>query len=290
MPDRIRLADIELNGGTQTRAKIDRDTVADYGNAMIDGAEFPPIIVYYDGLAYWLADGFHRVAAARMCEWKEIDAEVRQGTCRDAILHSVGANAQHGLRRTNTDKQRAVETLINDDEWGRWSNCEIARRCGVSEFLVRKFRPTSIKSKLDRNTECAYTTKHGSPATMNTANIGKAPKAAETIWVPWPPVEDAAAVPQPSLVTPPTVTSAEVLDTDTGEVRTVPAAVAYDAEVRTLMVPEPMTADESMAGAQWITHATGRATELAAYLQISFTRAMGLALAESLRDGRVLLP
>ncbi|MGT2479599.1 hypothetical protein ACU4GR_13540 [Methylobacterium oryzae CBMB20] len=36
----------------------------------------------------------------------ELPCEVRQGGLRDAILHSAGANAAHGLRRTNADKRR----------------------------------------------------------------------------------------------------------------------------------------------------------------------------------------
>lgn len=166
---RILISDIEMNGGTQTRAKIDADTVRDYADAMTDGATFPAITVFYDGTAYWLADGFHRLAAAKGLGWRDIDADVKQGTCRDAILYSVGANALHGLRRTNADKRRAVECLLNDEEWSGWSDRKIAEKCGVSHEFVRCLRPSL--STVD--SERTYTTKHGTQSTMQTANIGK---------------------------------------------------------------------------------------------------------------------
>ena len=100
---------------------------------------------------------------------------MRQGTRRDAVLHSVGANAQHGLRRTNADKRRAVETLLRDEEWSGWSDSEIARRCGVSHPTVAKVRDglgPILKSFQDgpRTVE-----RNGTIYTQNTANIGKRP-------------------------------------------------------------------------------------------------------------------
>jgi ParB-like chromosome segregation protein Spo0J len=81
---------------------------------MRDGAQFPPLVVLHDGEAYWLAEGFHRFNAAREAELETIACEVRSGSLRDAILHSAGANATHGLRRTNADKRRAVSILLED--------------------------------------------------------------------------------------------------------------------------------------------------------------------------------
>jgi hypothetical protein len=69
-----------------------------------------------------------------------IDCEVRQGTIRDAILYSVGANANHGIRRTNADKRRSVLRLLNDGEWGKWSDRKIADQCGVSHTFVAQVR------------------------------------------------------------------------------------------------------------------------------------------------------
>jgi hypothetical protein len=75
---------------------------------------FSPVLVFCDGSDYWLADGFHRLAGRQSLELPAIAVDIRQGARRDAILYSVGANAYHGLRRTNADKRRAVLMLLQD--------------------------------------------------------------------------------------------------------------------------------------------------------------------------------
>ena len=173
-PTAIRNSAIKIDGGTQMRAHLDPATVEEYADAMTDAGwgKFPPIIAYYDGNDYWLADGFHRLAAFRsIANYSDalIPADVRSGTRRDAILHAAGANASHGLRRTNADKRRAVETLLRDEEWAKWSNMEIARRCNVSEGTVR-----NIRGDLERTSQITKSDqRHGADGrTTNTANIG----------------------------------------------------------------------------------------------------------------------
>ena len=175
MTTSLPLADIRIDGGTQSRAGLNQDVVLDYTQAMQADAQFPAVTVYYDGSTYWLADGFHRIAAAKEADLKEFPVEVKQGTLRDAILHSVGANGRHGLRRNNEDKRRAVTILLEDSEWSKWSNREIAERCDVGHALVNDLR-RSLDGESSDPTR-AYTTKHGTTATMNTANIGHKPTA-----------------------------------------------------------------------------------------------------------------
>lgn len=136
----ISMADIRIDGGTQSREEINEDIIAEYFEAIVDGDEFPPIKLFYDGRTYWLADGFHRYHASAKAGLTVIKASVAQGTRRDAILHACGANATHGLRRSNADKRRAVNILLADEEWSKWSNREIAKRCGVVESYVRLLR------------------------------------------------------------------------------------------------------------------------------------------------------
>ncbi|MFI5011756.1 MAG: MT-A70 family methyltransferase [Hyphomicrobiales bacterium] len=168
----LALSLIRIDGGTQPRSALYDNVVRDYADAMGAGAAFPPVIVFYDGRDHWLADGFHRHAAASSLGLVEIGADIRQGTRRDAILFSVGANAMHGLRRTNEDKRRAVKVLLADEEWSRWSDHEIARRCAVSHTFVGLLRP-HITSNVA--SERIYVSKAGSVATMETAAIGRKP-------------------------------------------------------------------------------------------------------------------
>lgn len=139
----IRLDWIQDDPATQPRAGLDQATVDRYAEALERGERLPPVVVFHEddkSSAYWLADGWHRRAAALKLERKFLPAEVHLGTKRDAMLYAAGANATHGLPRSNEDKRRAVLMLLQDDEWCQWSDHEIARRCMVSQPLVSKIR------------------------------------------------------------------------------------------------------------------------------------------------------
>jgi len=151
MAQAVKLELIRIDGGTQPRAHLNEATVAEYAEAMTDGAKLPPVTIYFDGSDYWLADGFHRYHAHRSIGALSIDADVRSGSRREAVLHSVGANASHGLRRTNDDKRRAVETLLGDAEWAAWTDREIAKACGVSHTFVATIRRPAVAEKRQEN-------------------------------------------------------------------------------------------------------------------------------------------
>lgn len=172
----LKLNEIRIDGNTQSRAVINQDIVKEYSDAITDGANLPPVVVFYDGAEYWLADGFHRYHANNKIGAIDIDAEIKNGTQRDAVLFSVGVNATHGLRRTNADKRKAVQTLIDDDEWSKWSDREISRKCAVSNNFVSEIRKSSLSSDdsdKKNSTTRNYTTKHGAETVMETKNIGK---------------------------------------------------------------------------------------------------------------------
>ena len=136
----IELSRIRIDGGTQTREKLNEATVKEYVEAINAGATFPPVTLFFDGSNYWLADGFHRYFATKKAGKKQIHEDITPGTQRDAVLHSLGANASHGLPRSNKDKKRAVETLLNDPEWSKWSSRAIAEKCVVSHSYVSTLR------------------------------------------------------------------------------------------------------------------------------------------------------
>ncbi|NEP10859.1 MAG: ParB N-terminal domain-containing protein [Symploca sp. SIO2C1] len=170
----LNISEIRRDGGTQPREKLDTSHVATLKEAIADGAELDPVIVFYDGSEYWLADGFHRCKASIESGLEDIQVVIHQGTRRDAVLYSVGANAEHKAAkpRNRKDKRRAVMMLLSDSEWSSWSNCEIARICKVSESLVRSLRLNEVRNDGKPKTR-TYTTKHGTTATMQVGNIGK---------------------------------------------------------------------------------------------------------------------
>jgi hypothetical protein len=158
----IGLDKIRIDGGTQSRVKIDENVVAQYADEMLNGDEFPPVVLFHDGVDYWLADGFHRYFANKRINSPGISAEVKDGSVRDAILHGIKANNKHGLRPSNEDKRKGVMTMLKDIEWQDYSNRDIAEICGVSHTLVNAIRkeleegkPTGNSSTVKVNSRIA---------------------------------------------------------------------------------------------------------------------------------------
>lgn len=143
----INLKTINIGGNTQSRVSVNEATVAEYAEALRDGVELPPVVVFYDGADFWLADGFHRYHAYRQEGRASIPADVREGTNREAILYALGANQAHGLRRTNEDKRKAVSLMLADPEWAAWSDRNIAKHCGVSVPFVGAIRRPEVAEK-----------------------------------------------------------------------------------------------------------------------------------------------
>lgn len=143
---KLNLNTIRIDGGTQSRVGLSESTVAEYVESL---DSLPPVVVFFDGADHWLADGFHRLHAYRSAGKASVPADVRTGTQREAVLFSLGANAAHGLRRTNADKRKAVQTLLGDAEWTEWSDRKIAEACGVSNTFVSNLRKPPEVSTVD---------------------------------------------------------------------------------------------------------------------------------------------
>ena len=179
----LTLDRIRTDGGTQQRALFDQAVLADYCEVMHaeiaeTGADhFPAVDVFFDGADYWLADGFYRLQARQKLGQATVAAQVREGTQRDAILFSLGANARHGLPRTPDDKRRAVLVMLRDPEWAAWSDAYIAERVHVSVPFVRKLRRQEAQSAQ----ETAQTTSDApAPAAQPTKRRGRDGRVQDT--------------------------------------------------------------------------------------------------------------
>lgn len=166
----MQLELIRTDGGTQPRETYHYGCVDTYAEDMEAGAIFPPVIVFYDGTDYWLADGFHRVLASKKIGRSEIEADVRQGTLQDAQWYSYGVNRDHGLQRKNEDKRRAVEAALRHPYHAGLSDQQIADHCGVSRVYVNQISNSLVNVNKSNRT----TTRTGKDGRItNTSTIGK---------------------------------------------------------------------------------------------------------------------
>lgn len=148
----LPIVEIEATAGTQVRRFLDPKMIEAYTEDMQAGAVFPAIIVFAEkgSERYVLADGFHRLAAAKAAGRDEIACEVHEGRAHDALKYALGANDAHGFRRSNRDKRNAVEIALKDPEWSQWSATDVAALCRVSDNFVRKVREElTLSGELD---------------------------------------------------------------------------------------------------------------------------------------------
>src|SRR5215813_8125511 len=155
---------LRCDADVQPRLALSDAHIREYAALLQEGHELGTIVVFQGGRDSYLADGFHRVAAAKRIGVEALPAEIRIGTKREALLYACGAN-KHGQPLSNADKQRVVRHLLEDAEWGQWSDREIARHCGVSHVFVAKRRKALTGHVTSERT---YRTKHGTQATMDT--------------------------------------------------------------------------------------------------------------------------
>ena len=157
----LPIKDICIDAGTQSRVSLDESVVQEYYEYLSSHEDdLPPVTVFFDGLEYFLADGFHRIMAYQRDGREFIDSHLKGGTLRDAIKFSLGANSTHGLKRSYVDKRKSVTTALDDREWGSLPAREIARMCDVSHTLVsdmiaerkgtpKKAKPVKLKNVIE---------------------------------------------------------------------------------------------------------------------------------------------
>jgi hypothetical protein len=62
----LEISQIVAHADIQPRVQIHQETVNEYAEEMVQGAKFPPVVLFRDDDrdSYWLADGFHLFAVS----------------------------------------------------------------------------------------------------------------------------------------------------------------------------------------------------------------------------------
>lgn len=134
----VKIATIERDTDTQARSEIRRDVVEEYAQLLEDGVLLPPVTLYGTPEQSWIGDGWHRILAHEHCGRTTVNAIIHTGGKREAIECAIPSNSDHGLRRTNADKRRAV--LMAMKLWPDESSRFIADKAQVSHVMVKNVR------------------------------------------------------------------------------------------------------------------------------------------------------
>ena len=140
--ENLEISQIVVNKETQARVAISEDMVQDYAERMLAGDEFPPVDVFNDGSEYCLADGFHRVLAAKRALFESIQCNIHAGTVQDAKWFAIGANKTNGQRMNRGDIKRAVEVALM--EFPDQTQRVIADHIGCSQGLITRYKKELI--------------------------------------------------------------------------------------------------------------------------------------------------
>jgi FtsZ-binding cell division protein ZapB len=166
MVKKLNILNIRIDGDTQARVALDAAKVDEYAQSMKEGEEFPPVVVFFDGSEYWLADGFHRYHAMRQLSKASIDADVHTGTVQNAQIYSFGANSKRGLSISPEDNRSIIVRMLVHPISCTWTLGEIARHVGVSKMTVSRVKATQGS---DETTVKTFT-RNGKTIKMDTAN------------------------------------------------------------------------------------------------------------------------
>ena len=110
---------ISTKSDTQAREAMCAEAVEAYSDVLSEqpDAEWPfePIDVFtIDHKHFYLADGFHRLAASQSVEprWNEVPCRVHDGDAIAARMFGITANDTHGLRMSPADKRHCLRWLM----------------------------------------------------------------------------------------------------------------------------------------------------------------------------------
>ncbi len=139
MSKSLPVKDVCLDGKTQQRP-VDDNVVKRYAAMMKDGSKFPPVEIITNDNNNFMWDGFHRYFAHLKLNNKYIEANIVNGTQRQAVWLSFSANKKNAFPRQPGTEKEIVGKILKDKEWSKISEVEIAKWVGVTHQYVNKIK------------------------------------------------------------------------------------------------------------------------------------------------------
>lgn len=142
----LKVAQIEESRKVKVRDQLNKLAVQDYADLYSSsGADaLPPLDIFQEkGCKRWIvADGRHRLAAAKKAGLDSVPCKVHEGDDIAALDFAIGCNVRHGVRRSDTDLGFILRSVFNSTELrDKYRTDEaLSDKVGVSTKTVQRHR------------------------------------------------------------------------------------------------------------------------------------------------------
>jgi len=134
----LKISEIVVDKGYLLRDGIDKETVEAYKENLEDIVKDNPIVVFDTTNGFLLADGFHRIHAARQLNWETIPTIIRKGSPQDAFAYACLANLTHGKPLTKKERKKAICEYIKIHV--KLTDVAISKSVGYSDRTINNYR------------------------------------------------------------------------------------------------------------------------------------------------------
>lgn len=177
-----QLQDIPLSlirtDGISYHRKLDQEGLISLSNIIQQGTVFPPIICFFDGNKYWLANKIDIFEATKLASQKTILVDIWQGRFQ-SVIDFIDNKLQYLKGLSNYEKKQLVTSfitslnLLSEEDKRFWSSSKVATICEVSQSYAHKNMGKlgyKVPSQVYRKS------KAGTRHLMNTDKIGEGSK------------------------------------------------------------------------------------------------------------------
>ena len=137
---KVEVEVIKVDPEVLPRDSKSKEVLKEYTDVIRRGETLPDPVVFNDGKTIWLADGLYRLLSHKDLKLKTIVCDLRQGSREDAIWYAAGANREHGMPLTATEKRRAADNVLRTPELAKKSNPIIGEQTGFTGARIQQFR------------------------------------------------------------------------------------------------------------------------------------------------------
>lgn len=153
---KVDLGSLTLDDYIYPRKSRSPKTIEAYKEALLGGAEFPPIevqrvknyptesgpsepILIVDGLHRWLAYQENKVKQISVTEWRPDETLDYEQSKVELVLRAAECNTRHGDRLKDSDKEAIARQIAIGDPKQVWTEERIGQRLGVARQRVNEW-------------------------------------------------------------------------------------------------------------------------------------------------------